>query len=366
MVRIYKYWTKEEEKFLEENYLTMGNVELGEKLNRSKRGIKLKLFKLNLKRPNKIKYQLSGMNVWVKKDMEFLKNNYLTMSNVELGKELDRTQYGVKRMLSKLGLKRPKEIIYKMKYPNLWTIKEKKFLKDNYLVMGNVDLGRKLNRSKYSVQSKLMKLKLKRPEELVKQIMYLTKKGIHQSKETKKKIGQANKGNKRPDLGKFNTITKKGKTWEESYGINKSKELRAKMCIARSKRILPMKDTKIEVKLQDFLKQLDIKFVTHKYMKEIKNAYQCDIFIPSMNLVIEADGNYIHCNPSKYSKEFVRFPSGKNIMTAEDVWKRDRIRTSELKANGFRVLRLWEHEIKSMTLKDFKNHIHNKLKGGKL
>ncbi|KKK40285.1 hypothetical protein LCGC14_3100690, partial [marine sediment metagenome] len=51
---------------------------------------------------------------------------------------------------------------------------------------------------------------------------------------------------------------------------------------ARAKQITPLQDTKIEIKMQDLLKQLKIKFQTHKYMKEIEHAYQCDIFIPKM------------------------------------------------------------------------------------
>ena len=56
-----------------------------------------------------------------------------------------------------------------------------------------------------------------------------------------------------------------------------------------------------------------------------------------MNLVIECDGNYWH-----------KYPSGV---------EKDNIRTKELIEKGFKVLRLWESEIKIMNLREFKNKI---------
>ena len=107
---------------------------------------------------------------------------------------------------------------------------------------------------------------------------------------------------------------------------------------ARQKQILPTKDTSIEVKIQNFLKQLGIEYFTHQYMK-IEHGYQCDILIPSMNLVIECDGDYWH-----------KYPIGNDL---------DHIRTSELISKGFKVLRLWEHEIKAMELNEFKGKLKN-------
>lgn len=105
----------------------------------------------------------------------------------------------------------------------------------------------------------------------------------------------------------------------------------------RKNMIFPTKDSSIEIKIQNFLKQLGIEFFTHQYMKEIEHGYQCDILIPSMNLVIECDGNYWH-----------KYPIGKDI---------DHIRTKELIEKGFKVLRLWEFEIKAMSLNQFKNKL---------
>lgn len=113
-----------------------------------------------------------------------------------------------------------------------------------------------------------------------------------------------------------------------------TKETREKIKKARAKQIFPIKDTSIEIKIQNFLKQLGIEFFTHQYIKKIEHSYQCDIFIPSLNMIIECDGNYWH-----------KYPVGNNI---------DHIRTKELTEKGFKVLRLWENKIRIMKLNDFK------------
>ena len=129
----------------------------------------------------------------------------------------------------------------------------------------------------------------------------------------------------------------KGKNWEDIYGKEKSKELKKNLKEKRAKQIFPIKDTSIEVKIQNFLKKLGIEFFTHQYMSQIKHAYQCDILIPSMNLVIECDGDYWH-----------KYPIGNDL---------DHIRTKELFENGFKVLRLWENEIRVMELNDFEKRM---------
>jgi len=113
---------------------------------------------------------------------------------------------------------------------------------------------------------------------------------------------------------------------------------------SRSKMVFPLKDTKIEVKIQNYLKQLGITFFTHQYMKEIEHSYQCDIFIPSLNLIIECDGNYWH-----------KYPTGTEM---------DKIRTKELIEKGFKVLRLWEVDINKMNMEDFNKKIGGEKIGG--
>ena len=168
------------------------------------------------------------------------------------------------------------------------------------------------------------------------------------SEETKQKMSDSHKGKniehlKNIGFKKDDPRRSKGKPFIKGFNHSeeskqkmrkpKSEEHKKKIKEARKNQILPVKDTKIEVKIQNFLKELNIEFFTHQYMK-IEHGYQCDILIPSMNLVIECDGDYWH-----------KYPIGREI---------DSIRTNELLKNGFKVLRLWEFEIKELNISSFR------------
>ncbi len=131
----------------------------------------------------------------------------------------------------------------------------------------------------------------------------------------------------------------KGKKHKKST-IKKIKESRKNI-------VFPLKDTTIEVKIQNFLKTMQLDFTTHNYM-EIEHGYQCDILIPKQihiylngeifeikhPMIIEADGDYWHS-----------YPKGREI---------DYIRTKELIKKGYKVIRLWERDIRVMKLNEFK------------
>ena len=205
--------------------------------------------------------------------------------------------------------------------------------------------------------------------------MRLKKLGIKHSEEHKRKISEGNMGK----ILTGETIEKIRKKHIENWkngkerindnhfkkghkgylcrlGCKNSKETIEKIKLKRATQIFPMYDSNIEIKVQNFLKQLNINFYTHQYMR-IPHAYQCDILIPSMDLIIECDGDFWHCNPKFYSKNFVRFPNGSDKRTAKMIWERDEIRMKELGAEGFNVLRLWESEIKVMDLNKFKQKL---------
>jgi very-short-patch-repair endonuclease len=132
-------------------------------------------------------------------------------------------------------------------------------------------------------------------------------------------------------------MTGKNAIW---YGKKHTEETKRKMKESK-KYQTKVFTSKQELKIQSFLKLLNIYFIPHRYMSEINHAYQCDIFISSLNLVIECDGDYWH-----------NYPIGNEI---------DHIRTKELLDKGFKVLRLWQREINSMNIKDLKLII-NKIK----
>ncbi len=185
--------------------------------------------------------------------------------------------------------------------------------------------------------------------------------GIERAKEIKEKLsfshienaktnfnfgmkGKHHKEQSKIKISKFKTEESKTNL---NYGMkNKShsQESKLKMSKARENIISPIKDTKIEVKIQNFLTDLKIEYFAHKYM-HIEHGYQCDIFIPSKNLVIECDGDYWHGNPLR-NKGLSEKQKSQRI--------KDNLRTEELREKGYKVLRLWENEINQMDLNKFK------------
>ncbi len=193
-----------------------------------------------------------------------------------------------------------------------------------------------------------------------------TQKGRTFSKESLQKMSDhakkrfANKKNhpsygKTPskDTRKKMSIALKGRSYEDLHDIETALRLRNLVKEQRKNQTFPVKDTKIELKIQSFLKQLGIEFVTHQYMR-IRNAYQCDILIPSMNLVIECDGDYWHGNLEVYD-------NWNNLNQKQKVQKIiDYERTNELEEKGYKVWRLWESDINKMGVPQFENELKNK------
>lgn len=164
--------------------------------------------------------------------------------------------------------------------------------------------------------------------------------GWTNSKEAKQKSSEKQKGRKKPEEFRKNLI--------EYYSTPEGRRLQREK---RAKQIFPKKDTSIELKIQNYLRQLGITFATHKRM-EIKYAYPCDIFIPVMNLIIECDGDYWHCNTKIYDFRKMK-------QSIKEQVQLDFERTAQLEEQGYRVIRLWGSEINKMTIEEFKQRIES-------
>jgi very-short-patch-repair endonuclease len=163
--------------------------------------------------------------------------------------------------------------------------------------------------------------------------------GKHRDKETMRKMS-VNWFKK----GRISNL--KGKTYEEIFK-DRTDKIKTKIREARAKQIIPLKDTSIEIKIQNFLKNLQIEFVPHYFVHDIDNKYRCDIFIPSIKLVIECDGDYFHGNK-------IFYPEDKLNLRQKEQMERDKLRNEQLTAKGYRIIRLWENDINKMTLNRFK------------
>jgi hypothetical protein len=110
-------YTSEEINFIRDNYLKMTNVEIAKKLNRSASRIskiassfaltdnpeKKRLWKRGIRKE-------SGYN-YSEKEKEFIRNNYLKMTNVHIAERLNRSVKGIETIAIKMGLTgNPKKI----------------------------------------------------------------------------------------------------------------------------------------------------------------------------------------------------------------------------------------------------------------
>jgi very-short-patch-repair endonuclease len=156
------------------------------------------------------------------------------------------------------------------------------------------------------------------------------------SEEAKLSISEKNSGEKNGMYGKKHredTIlaikNASIKHWETSRDemllIFNSKEHKAKLREARLKMVFPLKDTKPERTLARLFEELNIVFFQHFVVDLGKYSYQCDFYLPEMNLIIEADEIYWH-----------KYPNLRPI---------DKLRNTCIINSGRKILRLWEHEI---------------------
>lgn len=135
-----------------------------------------------------------------------------------------------------------------------------------------------------------------------------TRKSMHLSEQTKRKIAESLTGCKRSE---------------------KTKQLLSEAAVARMERQLKSgkvkwANTKPEMLMYEGL--LSRGYIVEK-QKYIKGVVRVDFYLQEYNVIVEADGEHWH-----------------NLPGAQE---RDRIRTEKMIAMGYKVLRFWEHEIKS-------------------
>ena len=162
------------------------------------------------------------------------------------------------------------------------------------------------------------------PSEETKRRMSVAQSNKKLSTEHKLKIGLANKGQKKPPFSEEHK-RKLRQALLKSYATNP--ERKKKLSIAMIKRVLPNKNTSIELKLQAWLKEQNIEFQTNYPI-----LGRPDIFIKP-NICIFADGCYWHKCPT----------CGKG-----DGRERDEMVTKTLQSQGYTVIRIWEHEINNL------------------
>lgn len=133
-------WTPQEKRLLTRFYSKIPNAEIAKRLNRTRSSVAARagFQKLKRKRPP----------VYTEKEKNFIRENYLKMTNDQIAAKLKRSRSGIARMGMKLGLvgsEKKQQLVLKAR-KDLYTEEEKEFIRKNYLKMTNKEIAEKLNR----------------------------------------------------------------------------------------------------------------------------------------------------------------------------------------------------------------------------
>jgi len=149
------------------------------------------------------------------------------------------------------------------------------------------------------------------------------------SEETKRKMSESHKGNKCFWYGKKMTLKQRNVLSKTHLGYKQSEEHIIKKNISLLNFFKSKQPTSIEKKVYDELKACHLLFEKQKL---INGKFLVDAYIPSLNLVIEADGNYWH--------------------SLDRVVKKDKAENAYLTKCGYNLLRLSETEINNGSFKE--------------
>lgn len=172
----------------------------------------------------------------------------------------------------------------------------------------------------------------------------MTMLGKTHTNETKRKISQSMK-ELPPEFGRNISLSKLGKPRSKEtrlkiglghIGKKHSLQTIEKIKKARQKQKLPYRDSKPERLVENILKSKEI-----IYKKHVQTIVGYPDFVIDPNICVFIDGEHWHANPKKYkSNDLI---TGKR--KAKDIWIKDEKINKKLNKMGYKVIRIWEHQI---------------------
>jgi G:T-mismatch repair DNA endonuclease (very short patch repair protein) len=171
--------------------------------------------------------------------------------------------------------------------------------------------------------------------------------GKKHSKETLKKISESRKGKGTGDKNSMANLI-----WRKKASDNlKKKWDRGEMEHARIIMSDKIKETRRLGKLKSVIRSkkekemvVEIKKMGYKVQHSLRVETKiCDIFIPSLNLIIEYNGDYWHCNPKKYNPDYF---NQKKQKTAKELWEYDKNKIDLIRGKGYNLEIVWESDLK--------------------
>jgi len=181
------------------------------------------------------------------------------------------------------------------------------------------------------------------------------------SNETKKQISKKKKGIKTSDhMSKLEYRKMFSDMKKNLWDSGKMEGVRKKMSDIMKKRISNgeikgYNRSKVEDEIIKTLTDLSIECSPN----HIVESKIFDIFIPKFNLLIEYNGDYWHCNPIKYSYDYINKKKNK---TAGEIWEYDKNKLYLAKNKGYNCVVVWETDYKknkNIILEIIKNYEKN-------
>jgi len=155
---------------------------------------------------------------------------------------------------------------------------------------------------------------------------------ISSNKERGEKISKALTGRKRPKK----VLEKLDKGMRRYWSKEENREKRRLEQSNRVKEYQYNNKTLLEESFEVLLGDLNVGFISQYTIC----GYNYDYYLPQYNIIIEVDGDFWHCNPTK-------FPNGPLFESQEVTIKND-IKKNKIcdNINGLTLLRFWESDIK--------------------
>jgi len=122
---------------------------------------------------------------------------------------------------------------------------------------------------------------------------------------------------------------KQKNTWLEKYGVAHSFALAKHTMLSRPQKAL------VEYLTQNTKYSVLVDFPIYLQSK----CYKVDILIKELNLIIEFNGTYWHCDPRCYEPEYLNKKKNK---LAKDIWLEDAERIKNLEELSYNVKVIWE------------------------
>jgi hypothetical protein len=171
--------------------------------------------------------------------------------------------------------------------------------------------------------------------------------GKKHSEDTKNKISHSRKGKAVGDknaMAKYENRKKLSESLKKSWSSGKLDNTKKKMSDV-------LKKTRMDGKIKSVIKSKKekeictiLKEMGYTVISSLKvDTKICDVYILEFNLIIEYFGDYWHCNPQKYSSDFLNKKKG---LTAKEIWDYDKMKLELIKSYGYNLEVIWESELK--------------------